>query len=350
MKLPPQANTASSLLKSHSFREPLHIEVLRGPTQESLHLVHAAVVDPAGRVENHWGNIDFLTFPRSAVKPLQAVPLLLSGAADRFELSNVELALACASHGAEAAHLKAVSAWLERLGYDPENLECGTHWPSHEDSAHALAHSGGTPSALHNNCSGKHTGFLTLARQLNVDPQGYVHPEHPVQQEIRKSLEFFMGIELTHAPMGIDGCSIPTWAVPLKFLARGFARFAGAPGLPAEYQSACQRLRSAMLAEPFYVAGTGRHCTRVMQAFGEQVVCKIGAEGVYAASIPKLGLGVALKAQDGSFRAAEVALSYILTQLELAPTDANFTVEQPLFNRNQIQVGEVRLARAAHGQ
>jgi len=321
---------------------PLQIEVQRGGFKESLHLVHAVVTDSSGKLVKGWGNPDHLTFPRSAVKPLQAIPLILSGAEERFQMSTEELAMACSSHGAESAHLRVVSSWLERIGCGVKDLECGSHWPSHEESAHELSRAGSYPAALHNNCSGKHTGFLTLARQRQLDSKGYIHPDHPIQQEIRSILEYMMELDLRDAPVGIDGCSIPTWGVPLKAMAKGFARFVTGNQLTKEYQVACEKLRIAMVTEPYFVAGTDRHCTRVMKAFGGTVVCKTGAEGVFAAGIPELGLGVALKAQDGTKRAAEVALSHILHQLGVNPKDPDFSIEQPLYNRNQWKIGSVR--------
>ena len=323
---------------------PLVIEVTRGPVVESRHRVHAVVLDANGQVVRQWGDPDYPTFPRSASKPLQALPLILSGAADHWALSPVELALACASHGSEERHITAVSQWLERIDCTEAHLECGQHWPTHEASAYALARRGKTPCALHNNCSGKHSGFLSVARQLKVDPRGYVKQEHPVQQHIQQALEQTMGLDLNQVPVGIDGCSIPTWCVPLQALARGMARFGTGVGLPEDWATAARRLQAAMLAEPYYVAGTGRHCTRVMEAFGEQVVCKGGAEGVYAATVPELGVGLALKVEDGTARAAEVALSTVLDTLGVLPEDPTFSVAQELRNRNDLLVGEVRPA------
>ncbi len=324
------------------IKDPLKIEVQRGGYRESLHLVHAVVTDSSGKVVEGWGDIEFLTFPRSAVKPMQAIPLILSGAEERFQMSTKELAMACSSHGAEPSHLRVVSSWLERIGCGVNDLECGSHWPSHEESAYDLARAVSYPVALHNNCSGKHTGFLTLARQRQIDLKGYIHPDHPIQQEIRSILEYMMEIDLRNASVGIDGCSIPTWGIPLKAMAKGFARFATGDQLTKEHKVACEKLRSAMVTEPFYVAGTDRHCTTVMKAFGGSVVCKTGAEGVFAAGIPELGLGIALKAQDGTKRAAEVALSRILHQLGAKPNDPDFSIEQPLYNRNQWHIGSVR--------
>ena len=324
------------------IKDPLKIEVQRGGYRESLHLVHAVVTDSSGKVVEGWGDIEFLTFPRSAVKPMQAIPLILSGAEERFQMSTKELAMACSSHGAEPSHLRVVSSWLERIGCGVNDLECGSHWPSHEESAYDLARAVSYPVALHNNCSGKHTGFLTLARQRQIDLKGYIHPDHPIQQEIRSILEYMMEIDLRNASVGIDGCSIPTWGIPLKAMAKGFARFATGDQLTKEHKVACEKLRSAMVTEPFYVAGTDRHCTTVMKAYGGSVVCKTGAEGVFAAGIPELGLGIALKAQDGTKRAVEVALSHILHQLGAKPNDPDFSIEQPLYNRNQWHIGSVR--------
>ena len=294
---------------------PIAIQVWRGPLAESEHRVACAVVDADGRPVATWGDTDRPIYPRSAVKPLQALPLVETGAADRFTVSDPELALACASHGGEPVHVATVRGWLDRVGLSADDLECGSHWPSHEASTRRLVARGETPSPVHNNCSGKHVGMLTTARHLGEPHRGYVSPAHPVQRRIRAVLEDLGGLALADAPMGIDGCSIPTVGMPLRALARAMARLGTPNGLAPGRAAACRRVSAAMLAHPYMVAGEGRLCTALMQAGGGRILSKAGAEGVYVAALPQQGIGVALKALDGGARAATAALGAVLDHL-----------------------------------
>ncbi len=302
---------------------PLLIEVLRGTTVESRHAGALAIVDAAGGVHTALGDIDRPIFPRSAVKLLQALPLVASGAAEAFALTDAELALACASHSGEPAHVATAAGLLARLGLDADALECGTQWPGREPVLRAMAARGEAATPLHNNCSGKHGGFLCvaclMARQAGAEPaafaRGYVAAEHPVMREVSAALSAATGVDVERAPRGIDGCSIPTFALPLRALALAFARCGTGQGLSDAHARAARRLRRAVAAAPFMVGGTDRFDTRVMQALGERLFCKIGAEGVYCAALPELGLGVALKIDDGAARAAEAAMAAVAQAL-----------------------------------
>ncbi len=302
---------------------PILIEVLRGGAVESRHAGALAIVDASGTVHTALGDIERPVFPRSAVKLLQALPLVASGAADAFGLTNEELALACASHSGEPAHVATAAGVLAKLGLDAGALECGTQWPSREPVLRAMAARGEAATPLHNTCSGKHGGFVCLAclmaRNAGAEPaefaRGYVAAEHPVMREVSAALSAATGVDVEQAPRGIDGCSIPTFALPLRSLALAFARAGTGQGLPAGHARAARRLREAVAAAPFMVGGTDRFDTRVMQAFGEQLFCKIGAEGVYCAALPGLGLGVALKIDDGAARAAEAAMAAVAQAL-----------------------------------
>ncbi|MFP5322291.1 MAG: asparaginase [Acidimicrobiia bacterium] len=282
---------------------PLEVSLVRGPRTESRHLVHAVVCDPDGVVVRAWGDADRVTHPRSAVKPLQALPLVETGAADAFELGDVQLALACASHDGEPGHVSAVEAWVARIGCTPDDLECG------------VEHGKG-PSPAGNNCSGKHAGFLTLARHLGVSTAGYIRPDHPVQQAVTAALAETTAAAIDPTDAGTDGCGIPVHPVPLRAIARAAAGLASPGPWPAARADAARRLTSAMVAEPWYVAGTGRLCTDLMAAADGDVVVKVGAEGVQLAALPRLGLGVALKTEDGSRPASEVALGHVLAEIE----------------------------------
>jgi L-asparaginase II len=336
---------------------PVLVDVLRGPHVESRHAGAVAVVDAGGAVVAQLGDIDRPVFPRSAVKVLQALPLVASGAADRLDLTDAELAIACASHNGEERHAQTAAGMLAKAGLDVDALECGAHWPSHDVTARALAARGARPSALHNNCSGKHAGFACLGCQLSggVDLQqylrGYVRPDHAVMREVSAALQSATGFDLAQAPRGTDGCSIPTFAIPLRNLALAFARVASGQGLSPDHARAAQRLRQAVAREPFMVAGTGRFDTRVMERLGERAFVKVGAEGVYCAALPEQGLGVAIKMDDGNnARAAEVAMAAVLESLvPLADGEAGFLRElsEPLLrNWNGIEVGGLRPADA----
>jgi len=309
---------------------PVLVEAWRGDSVESFHRGAFVVLDAQGRVVASAGDIERPVFPRSAIKLLQALPLIESGAADRFGLIAEELALACASHGGEAAHTRTAASMLAKAGLDASVLECGTHWPYDEPAKLALAAAGEAPSALHNNCSGKHAGFVCLgctmagAREARGFLAGYVDADHPVMREVGAAIEAATGWRLADAPRATDGCSIPTFGIPLRHLALAFARVAGGSGLSAGRASAARRLREAIAAAPFMVGGTGRFDSRVMAQLGTRVCCKVGAEGVYCAALPEAGFGVALKMDDGNTaRAAEVAMAALLQALVAPLTDVD---------------------------
>lgn len=312
-------------------RPPLVVEATRGPLVESRHLVDAAVVDAAGAVVAAHGAVDAPVYPRSACKPLQALPLVESGAADAFGLSQKEVALACASHNGEPVHVEAVLAWLDRLGLSDDDLECGAHLPRQEPVLAEFVRSGATLRQAHNNCSGKHAGMLATAVHLGEPTRGYVGREHPVQRRVAAAMGELCGLRLE--TFGIDGCGIPTFALPLGALAFGMARL---PGRPAG-----RRIVEAMIAEPYMVAGRGRACTELMQAAGGAVALKTGAEGVYMAALPARGLGLALKARDGAGRAAEIAVAQLLARLGALPEDF---ARRPLHNVRGLAIGELRPA------
>src|SRR5262245_7082268 len=334
---------------------PVLVEVFRGAAIESRHRGAVAVVDADGRTVLALGDVARPVYPRSAVKPLQALPLLESGAAGRYGFGDQEIALACASHGGELAHVEVASRMLARAGLDAGVLECGAHWPSHQPSSQALARSGGAPSALHNNCSGKHAGFLCVACAAGVEHRSYVKAEHVVQREVRGALEGLTGVGLSADQCGIDGCSIPTWGVPLTALAHGFAKFGTGQGLGPERAKAAARIRGACAAQPYFVAGTGRFCTEVMKQFGARVLAKGGAEGVYCAALPEQGIGITLKCDDGAGRAAEFAMAAMVAQfLPMADEERSAfdRFRRPtLRNWNGIEVGGLRPSDALlHGQ
>lgn len=329
---------------------PVLVDVLRGAVIESRHHGAVAVVDAGGGVVFALGDIDSPVFPRSAVKALQALPLIESGAADRFGLTGAELALACSSHSGEDQHAETAAAMLAKAGQEPLCLECGIQHPMGAAAARALAWRHAKPSALNNNCSGKHAGFVCVATAIGADVAGYVDASHPVQREVRAALEAMTGAPHTEALMGTDGCSIPTYAVPLKSLALAFARLGTGVSLPPQRAAAAARLRKAVAENPFMVAGTGRFDTRITEIFRERVFLKTGAEGVYCASLPEVGLGIAVKCDDGATRAAEVTVAALVARF-LALDDAGKAALAPfitpgLTNWNGIAVGSLAPAPA----
>ena len=328
------------------MRNPELVEVLRGTLTESRHRGAVAVLDADGAQVLALGDVAAPVYPRSAVKPLQALPLIESGAAERYGFGDEELALACASHGGEPAHVAVAGRMLARARHEEAALECGAHWPSHQPSAQALARAGGAATALHNNCSGKHAGFICAACASGIDHRGYVAVDHPVQRAVRAVLEDLSGIALSEQHYGIDGCSIPTWGMPLTALARAFARFGSGQGLGAERAGAAARLRAACAAQPFFVAGSGRFCTEVMQLLGSRALVKTGAEGVFCAALPEQGLGIALKCEDGAGRAAEVMMAALLARFLPLSDDERAALDRFLHpvlrNWNGIAVGSLR--------
>ena len=330
---------------------PNVVEVTRGDFVESRHQVAIAVVDIAGSVVMHAGDIERAIYARSAIKPLQALELIEAGAADNFKLTKSEIALACASHNGEQRHVETIRSWLGHIGLSVENLECGPHAPLFSAAADALMLTGEKPSALHNNCSGKHAGFLTLARHIGAGLSGYSRFEHPVQQRVLGILEQMSGLDLRNAPRGIDGCGIPVIAIPLCNIALAMARLAVPDDQPDPRQVAAKQIRDAMAAEPFLIAGTDRFDTRVIEATDGRALIKSGAEGVLCAMLSELGLGIALKVADGAQRGAETAMAQILICLGvsgIAAGDVEDLAEPKIINRRGESVGAVRASSEAN--
>jgi L-asparaginase II len=329
---------------------PVLVEVTRGNLVESRHRGAIAVVDADGATVLALGDVAAPIFPRSAIKALQALVLVEAGGVERYRLGDEELALACASHGGEPDHVATAERMLRAAGLSPAALACGAHWPLHQPSAQALARAGGTAGAVHNNCSGKHAGFLCAACAMAADPRGYVEAQHPVQREVKAVLENLSGAAIPDERRAVDGCSVPTWALPLTDLATAFARFATGRGLAAGRVAAAKRLRAACTAKPWFVAGSGRFCTGIMEHFGPRVFVKTGAEGVFCGALPALGYGIAIKCDDGQTRAAEAAMAAMIARfLPLDARDQEFLarfVRPTLRNWHGTVIGGIRPAEA----
>jgi L-asparaginase II len=331
------------------MNDPVLVEVLRGTLVESRHRGAVAVADAGGKTVLAVGDAAQSVFPRSAVKALQALVLVETGAADRYGFGDEELALACSSHSGEQGHVDVVKRMLANAGLDGSALCCGAHWPMNQPAAFALARTG-APSALHNNCSGKHAGFLCAACAMGVDHADYWRAEHPVQREVRAMLEDMTGTVLSDDRRAIDGCSVPTWAIPLQNLAHAFAKFGTGHGLGRQRADAAARLRAACAQKPWHVAGTGRFCTEIMKSFGQRVFIKTGAEGVYCGALPEQGLGIAIKCDDGAGRASEAIMAAVIARvlpLEAAEREALARFMRPtLRNWNGFDVGVLRVTDA----
>lgn len=303
----------------------MRIEALRGRIVESAHRVSVAVVDSGGRLVARSGDVDLVTFLRSAAKPFQALPLVEDGAAERFGVTADELALACASHNSEPAQVALVRGLLVRIGLAESDLACGPHRPLSADLAipddpHPTSEPADwssdirhRPSRLASNCSGKHTAMLALALHHGWPTRGYNQAEHPVQQRCKRVVASWTDVPETGIDEAVDGCGVVTFALPVKALALAYARI-GASGHPAP-----QRVVRAMVSNPHLVAGAGRPCTALMRAYPGRVLAKVGAEGVYGAALLEQGLGIGLKVEDGHTWSSVVALWAVLEQLGLDP-------------------------------
>jgi L-asparaginase II len=328
-------------------KSPVVIEVTRGPVVESRHEGIAAVVKPDGTVVASWGDADSAVLPRSANKPIQAMAFVESGAVERFGLGDEHIALACASHSGEKRHVETVRAWLGRIGLSESDLECGTHPPRLQSTVEMLVREGAVTTPAFNNCSGKHSGFLSTAVAYGEPTKGYIKYDHPVQRRLREVMTDLCGVDTNGFPYGTDGCGIPTLATPLRRLAQAMASMAEPSRLSNKHAEAATRIRAAMNAEPFMVAGTGRFCTRINQALPGVAQVKTGAEGVFCGMLPTLGLGVAIKMWDGAARAAEVAMATLLAHLGVLPaTQKEELLHPPVRNVVGLLVGEMRPAKS----
>jgi len=340
--------TISNSNAYHGDVHPLTVEVTRNGIVESRHRGSAVIIDVSGSIQDAWGDSRQPTYPRSAIKAIQALPMVESGAAAAAGFTDAEIALACSSHNGEVGHTETAASMLHKLGLAEADLECGSHWPYHEETTRKMAKYDVAPSQLHNNCSGKHCGMLALAKHLGGPTKGYVNQTHGVQQRILGAMEQMCGVDLSGVQPGIDGCSAPTWPIPLENLAFGFARIADPKDLPQARADAIGWIKRAVFANPFMVAGTGRFCTEVMKILGDKAFIKTGAEGVFCASLPEYGLGIALKCDDGATRGSETMMAALLRHVGVLD-DAHLDAMAPwlnpqLKNRANKTVGDIRPA------
>lgn len=323
---------------------PILVERTRGRFLDGAHRGHAVIARANGDILAAWGDPAHVMLPRSSAKILQALPLVESGAADKAGLGPEELALACASHGGTELHTSRVRAWLARIGRAEADLRCGPQRPAHQPAADALIRQGREPDQTHNNCSGKHTGFLTLAGHLRAGPEDYIDAGHPVQAAVREAFEDMCGAPSPgHA---VDGCSAPNFATALSGLARAMARVAEArPDTGPARDRAAARLRAAMIAHPDLVECDGHAATDLMRAAGGRAAVKSGADGVFVAILPGRGLGIALKIVDGNAAAAACAMAALLVREGIVEPDhpaVRARLGAPVHNRAGRVTGKVR--------
>ncbi len=325
--------------------QDLIVEVRRGQFIESEHIVHAVVSDFQKKTLMKFGEIDRLIFPRSAIKPLQALGIFFSGAQKQFNIKENEIALACASHAGEEIHTTAVLSWLKRMNLKTEHLLCGSHAPYSQSAVEKIYKKNEGFCPLHNNCSGKHTGLLAQTLASGADLKSYLQIDHPTQKKIKNTLENFYEYKLDDEKSAIDGCSIPTYLVPLKNLAEAMALWSKPKTLDIDLQLACSETYSAMVKYPELIAGTEQFCTHITKKLSGRGVVKVGAEGVMIAAFKEQGIGIALKAQDGtSARAVQVAVSWLIQKLGIMTQEESREFTHPkISNWNGIEVGHIQV-------
>ena len=320
------------------------VELWRGGLLESTHRGHAVICDETGAVVEAWGDASSVVFPRSAFKMIQALPLVESGAADAAGLTAAHLALACASHQGEAKHVGLAAAWLASMGKTEADLRCGSHEPYDRTERDRLIRAYDSPCQLHNNCSGKHTGFVALNHHLGGGSE-YIDIDHPVQRAVKAAFE--VTTAETSPGYGFDGCSAPSFATSMTGLARSMATFAAGSDSGDTRSRAMHRLTQAMATHPDLVAGEGRACTELMRAMGGRVAIKAGAEAVFVAIAPEKKLGIAIKIEDGNSRASDTVIAALLVRIGVLdashPATKKF-LAPPITNCRGFRTGELRLS------
>ena len=305
------------MIQRSEMHVPARAEVWRGAGLESVHRVHLVVVDAEGRRVLEAGHPDCVTYWRSSAKPIQALPTIAAGAVRLHGLEPPEIAVLCASHSGQPAHLEAVQSVLRKAGCSESDLQCGVHAPAHEPSALELVRAGKLATPVHNNCSGKHAGMLLLSRMLGADPASYREPGGEVQQAILATVSHLTGIGVTEIRLAVDGCGVPVFGLPLSAMALAFARLARPDVLEAGLSEAASVVGRAMQKNAFYVAGSDRLDTVMMETLGDAVICKGGAEGVWCAGLTDRGWGLALKVEDGHRRGASPVGLEVLRTLDV---------------------------------
>jgi L-asparaginase II len=322
------------------------VEVWRGQLVESVHLGVAAVANAKGEIIAGWGDVSMPTYPRSALKPIQAIALVETGAYEAHRLTTQHLALACGSHRGEAFHSNLVASWLAALGLDENALACGPDYPADPATAADVLRDGQPKRRLYHNCSGKHCGFLTVSRHRGWPVEGYDHLDHPAQQLYLDALSEMTGRDAHALPFGIDGCNLPAAAMPIGEMAATMARFAARRTVSPQRKAAIVAIQAAMRKHPEYVSGSDQPGVQVDRATSGRIIVKTGAEGFIAALVPDQGVAVALKIADGEARARVPALIALLaaTRLlsEAEQKELAALAGPPVTNSRGVTVGGLR--------
>jgi len=319
----------------------------RGNLVDLTHIGHIAVVDTTGKILFQYGNPERVTFARSSAKPIQAIPVLESGACDSYALTDKEISLFCASHSGEPFHVEAVKNVLHKAGLNEEYLQCGTHYPFAEYAAEELRKKGILPQSVHCNCSGKHAGMLINARYYDEDLKSYYKTEHPVQQRIIKTLSQVCDYDEENIITANDGCGVPVHALPLYKFAQGFARLSKPQLFDFHREQTIRRITNAMTTYPEMVAGTGRICTDLMKVCGDRLFAKAGAAAYYAIGLKNQGIGIAMKIEDGTHSILPAVVLETLKQLDVITSSELSKLEKYYLldnknHKNEI-VGEIKI-------
>lgn len=342
------SNRPSYNHETHKLQGEPFIEVTRGDMVESIHYIAACAIDASGEVIFALGDVDARVYLRSTAKPFIAAAAIAAGAHERFNLEPREIAVMAASHTGQPFHIEAVRSILAKIGMGESALQCGVHAPYNAAAAKELERAGIAPSAVHNNCSGKHAGILALCKIVGSDPSTYLDVDNVAEQRILEFCARASGMSTDDFMLGVDGCGIPVYGLPLRNAALSFMRFATLKGLESIDAHALRIVRDAMIAYPEYVSGSGEFDTRLMQNASGAIACKSGAEGVHGTAHIERGAGLIVKVVDGGSRGRAPAVLAALRRLGLL-NEATLTkladLERPIvYNRAGRAVGEVRAA------
>lgn len=323
------------------------VEVLRGGYLESMHMGDAAFVSSKANVLAKAGDAGFATFWRSAAKPVQALLPVISGAVDRYGITEKELAVICASHYGESMHIEAVASILSKAAVPEDALSCGIHMPFSRSAAQELIRGGEKARPIHHNCSGKHAGMLITCKAMGWDPQGYFLPEHPLQKATLSMISEISGVPEGEIGIGVDGCSVAVFYLPVRAMAYSYARLAAPDSLPSKYRDAASRATGAMMSYPDMVSGNGTFTTELMKAYRGRIFAKNGAEGVFSLGLHGRGIGMTVKVQDGNDRAFQTAVVGLLDAFGVRPDPGSaLPAEKPIKNAKGDVVGSMRPAFA----
>lgn len=322
----------------------LAVKRTRGSIIESRHNAHIAVIDENHNLKYSYGEPDFYTYFRSCAKPIQALQVILSGAAERFNFDNQKIAIMCASHYGEPEHINTVLSIMKKAGLQLTDFRCGEATSINRKISLDLVRNGISDSELISDCSGKHSGMLSICKHLDYTTHDYLNKNHPVQKENLELISKFCNAPQDKIAIGIDGCSVPVFALTLKQMATGYLNLVNPVKFDHEIQQACERIFNAMNEHPFMISGTDGFCTALLKATKGRLIGKIGAEGVYCIGLKKEKLAIALKIEDGSLSVVPPVAMQVLKQLNLLSNQEYHELEKfhhfDNLNNNGLTVGK----------